>query len=161
MHRSNTEAADDWGRTPLHWASDNNHSALAAYLIADSGAIVDSTTPKGITPMHLACRAGNLEVVRILIEAGANVNLNSSTNQPNTSPLGVAQSQAGSCRYNAGVVKLLLACGAVNNGKKGPRKMSKEKESSLGGQGKTTGMGGGASALTVTDASATVSATAA
>ena len=95
-------AADRLGRTALHAAVETNRPRLAAVLI-EAGADVDArfTEPvaalrgdyisrrpyKGATPFWLAARAANLEMMRLLLDAGADPYL---PNAFGTTPLMVA-----------------------------------------------------------------------
>ena len=95
-------AADRLGRTALHAAVETNRPRLAAALI-DAGADVDArfTNPvaalrgdyisrrpyKGATPFWLAARAANLEMMQVLLDAGADPFL---PNAFGTTPLMVA-----------------------------------------------------------------------
>src|SRR5437763_818365 len=82
------------GQTALMWASAGNH-ADAAKILSDAGADVDarstvwpeeikrpangnlvSKRPKGgLTPLLYAAREGALDSVRVLVKAGANLNI--------------------------------------------------------------------------------------
>jgi ankyrin repeat protein len=67
---------------------------------------VDSRDKWGWTPLHEASRFGHLEVSRLLVDHGANVN---ATHQNHRTPLGLsARIDSG----HLGIVKLLLECGA-------------------------------------------------
>ncbi|MCK5652126.1 MAG: ankyrin repeat domain-containing protein, partial [Gemmatimonadetes bacterium] len=67
-------ARDAEERTPLHDAADAGDPDAARILLAH-GSDVMAREFRGRTPLYLACNWGdNLEVVRILVEAGADVN---------------------------------------------------------------------------------------
>src|SRR5208283_2067298 len=55
--------------SPLHKASWNGHVKNVSRLIADHD--VDSTTPENLTPLMVATARRRAEVVRLLLEAGA------------------------------------------------------------------------------------------
>ncbi len=63
------------GEMPLHLAVMDKHKGSAKHLIAASPADINGVTSTGETPLHLAAKAGNEEMVRTLIEAGALVDL--------------------------------------------------------------------------------------
>ncbi|PSN32251.1 hypothetical protein C0J52_19671 [Blattella germanica] len=58
----------------IHIASENNHIPLLQFLI-DNGAYIDNGIWDNSTPMHLACRWGQEDAVRLLLERNASVNL--------------------------------------------------------------------------------------
>ncbi len=57
------------GYTPLHWAAQNGGPAVVRALLA-AGADAKQTSPTG-SALHLAAAAGSLEVVSLLVDAGA------------------------------------------------------------------------------------------
>lgn len=61
------------GRTALHLAAMNGYADLVKFLIKDHNAVIDILTLKKQTPLHLAAAAGQLEVCRLLLELGANI----------------------------------------------------------------------------------------
>ena len=66
---------DSGGFTALHHASEYGLTEGVRYLCVERGADVNkSTTGWGNTPLTLASRNGNVEAVRVLLEAGADVN---------------------------------------------------------------------------------------
>ena len=64
------------GVTPLHWAANGGHVAIAAALLA-AGADVSLTTGSGQTPLHWAANGGYAAVVATLLAADAEVNAKS------------------------------------------------------------------------------------
>src|SRR5688572_5670304 len=88
---ANVNAADDRGQTALMWAAARNNAAAIGAL-ADSGAdlkvrtnnpapgggrgnsVFNSPPPTGFTALMFAARAGSLDAVRALLDAGADVN---------------------------------------------------------------------------------------
>ncbi|XP_017781810.1 PREDICTED: serine/threonine-protein phosphatase 6 regulatory ankyrin repeat subunit A isoform X2 [Nicrophorus vespilloides] len=61
------------GRTALHLASLNGYIHLVKFLIKDHNAVIDILTLKKQTPLHLAAGAGQIEVCKLLLELGANI----------------------------------------------------------------------------------------
>jgi ankyrin repeat protein len=71
--KSDVNAAQPDGTTPLHWAAYHDRDALVAKLLG-AGANADAANRYGITPLLLACQNGNEKSVRALLDAGANAN---------------------------------------------------------------------------------------
>ena len=66
-------AKNEWGGTPLHYATFGGHKEVVELLIA-KGADVNAKDGVGETPLHWAAKEGNKEVVELLIAKGADVN---------------------------------------------------------------------------------------
>lgn len=65
---------DNDGKSILHIAAEQGHVHLVKLLIEKYNADVNFKTKSGfITPLHLAAKSGNCEVLRVLLDAGANV----------------------------------------------------------------------------------------
>lgn len=75
------------GRTPLHSVSRMGYLSLVEWLVA-KGAKLDALDGEG-TPLAAACLAGKLEVMRLLLDRGANPNLAAPGKRP---PLADARS---------------------------------------------------------------------
>ena len=73
------------------------------------GADVNQTEEQGLSPLHVAAGQGNCEVVQLLVDAKANINL-ATTDGKGIYPLFVA-SEKGHCE----VVRLLLSANANIN----------------------------------------------
>jgi len=69
-------ATPEEGLTPLHMASANNNTKIAAALVAH-GAEVNATTSLGDTPLHYAVETQDPELVELLCKAGAAVHVRS------------------------------------------------------------------------------------
>lgn len=65
---------DAQGNTPLHQAVFNGQAEIVRTLLATSPGLTDSFNDGGETPLIIACLKGNLTVVKMLIEAGADTN---------------------------------------------------------------------------------------
>jgi ankyrin repeat protein len=65
---------DHIGWTPLHYACSKGHLEIAQYLIAN-GAMVDSISLGGTTPLMMAVQSGNEYLVKLLLDKGANLQL--------------------------------------------------------------------------------------
>ncbi|KAG5868555.1 hypothetical protein JTB14_019499 [Gonioctena quinquepunctata] len=61
------------GRTALHLAAMNGYVHLVQFLIKDHNAVIDILTLKKQTPLHLAAAAGQIEVCKLLLELGADI----------------------------------------------------------------------------------------
>ena len=69
------DAADGWrGQTPLMWAAAENHVAVMNVLL-EGGADIDAFSTGQFTALMFAVRQDARDAVRLLIDAGANVNL--------------------------------------------------------------------------------------
>lgn len=100
---------DEFGNTPLHYAADNGLTEQARTLLR-YGAAVDPENVHGNTPLFLACAtAGDLEIVHMLVEKGANVNKKGSQNY---TPLHMAAD-----KNNIKIAKYLIEHGAKVNSK--------------------------------------------
>ncbi len=60
------------GENALHWAARANDLA-AARLLIDAGIEIDKHGDLGYTPLHDACSAGHVDMVRLLVESGADL----------------------------------------------------------------------------------------
>ena len=63
-------AADGEGNTPLHHAARSSDPGVAA-LLRDAAAETDAINAEGITPLGVACMAGNWRLAKFLLERGA------------------------------------------------------------------------------------------
>ena len=91
--------------TALHVCAASNRVAIARFLIEKAGADVNSRKgAHGCTPLHIACRAGHIDVCRLLIDSGADLNIPDDTGE---TPLHRSIEHG-----DATVVTLLLNAGA-------------------------------------------------
>ncbi|MBN2444343.1 MAG: ankyrin repeat domain-containing protein [Spirochaetales bacterium] len=69
---------DARGDTPLHKAATGTNTLSVAQFLIDKGASINakvsSGSDEGATPLHRAARSGNLQVARLLVENGADIN---------------------------------------------------------------------------------------
>ncbi|MDH5831621.1 ankyrin repeat domain-containing protein [Luteimonas sp. M1R5S18] len=71
-------AADRDGNTPLHHAARSSDPGVAA-LLRDASAELDVQNTDGLTPLGVACAAGNWRLARFLLERGARPGVESGT----------------------------------------------------------------------------------
>jgi ankyrin repeat protein len=64
---------DSW--TALHYAVHEGYLEVVKILIEQFNATIDARTAFNKTPFHFACRRGNPDVIRYLIEKGANTSV--------------------------------------------------------------------------------------
>jgi ankyrin repeat protein len=67
---ANVNVKDKYGYTPLHFAAEKGHTAVAELLIK-AGADFDAKNDTGDTPLHKAAWKGHTTVVELLIKASA------------------------------------------------------------------------------------------
>jgi ankyrin repeat protein len=65
------------GFTPLYAAVQNKHKPVVEYLLSKGARIDEKIGQKGVTALYQACFIGSLDVVKVLVDAGADVNLKS------------------------------------------------------------------------------------
>ncbi len=56
------------GKTPLHYASFGGHKAVVEYLVNEQICNPRSTDDDGMTPFHLACQEGRMEIVQFFLK---------------------------------------------------------------------------------------------
>lgn len=88
------------GRTALHLAAMNGYAHLVKFLIRDHNAMIDVLTLKKQTPLHLAAASGQMEVCKLLLELGANIDA--------TDEIGEKPIHAAAQNNNSEVVQLFL-----------------------------------------------------
>ena len=71
---ASTSGVDDDGFSALHATAEFGRVAVAKLLVKAEADLEAKTFTKGSTPLHLAAQQGYWEVVKVLIEAGANPN---------------------------------------------------------------------------------------
>jgi len=75
----NIEDAD--GMTPLYWAAINNNAHITKFLIEDKGAEVDYEGINSTTALIEASKHGYIDIVKLLIANGANINIKASVSK--------------------------------------------------------------------------------
>ncbi|TFH44092.1 MAG: ankyrin repeat domain-containing protein, partial [Lysobacterales bacterium] len=91
----------------IHDAVENGSVDDVRRLMAADTTLINVVTNGGNTPLHLACRKGELEIARLLIDAGADLNV---INEQGMTPLRQAIKSV-----NIDMVKLLLDRGATTD----------------------------------------------
>ena len=97
-HGANMSFLNNDGWTALHFSVLGGHPAVTKLLV--SANLESGTAQDGSTPLHLAAQGGKLEIMSVLMEAGANPN---SRRWDGGTPLYVAAQQV-----NVDAIKLLL-----------------------------------------------------
>jgi len=69
---ADVNAKEEYGNTPLHWASIENHIELAKLLI-ERGADVNAKRNDGETPLHWASIENYIELAELLLDRGADL----------------------------------------------------------------------------------------
>lgn len=95
-----------YGQTALLRASKKGHTTIAETLLATGRVNVNLAEKNGHTPLLHAARSGSTDIVRLLVESGANIDTNDEITQ---TPLSQAAEKG-----HEEVVKLLLATGLVD-----------------------------------------------
>jgi uncharacterized protein len=86
-------------QTALMWAAAEHHPDVVKLLI-DHGADLQARTKRGFSALHFAAREGDLEIARILLAAGTDINIRSQPLQPAAG--GEKPSGAGPGNYTGG-----------------------------------------------------------
>ena len=111
---------------PIHGACEAGQVAVVEILLQLEGVNVDLPGPLGRTPLWIASERGHLDIVRILVSAGANPKLPDNSSTIYALPIYAAQVSG-----HGHVVDFLLSVGVVptNNepGEKGRKKKKKNK----------------------------------
>lgn len=68
---------DQYDRTPLHFAAFNGHLEAVRWLIDQKADVNVSGVVNGFTPLFAACENNDLEVAKLLVEAGADTSTKS------------------------------------------------------------------------------------
>ena len=105
---------DDDNKTALFWAAHNCHRGVVQLLI-DAGADMDITNCNGHCPLHCACSSGALDIVKMLVRAGAGVNV-TANNRRNTCLIFAAErGHTETVRYLVGLPQVKINHGNTKN----------------------------------------------
>eukprot|EP00903_Cladosiphon_okamuranus_P020320 g18644.t1 len=74
-HGASLDAADANGVGALHVACERRQSGVASVLLESYGLPADKVDPSGATPLHVAARAGDTELVELLIGPSGNADI--------------------------------------------------------------------------------------
>jgi len=66
---------DGIGNTALHYCAKNGRTEMAGIILKIPNIKLNKKNFEGDTPLHLATRADHVELVRLLLESGANPNI--------------------------------------------------------------------------------------
>ena len=110
-HGADVNARSQLGRTPLMVASASTGSLEAVRLLLGKGADVNAADNTGATPLTEATTVDQTDVVKQLLERGANVNPET-TGVPGVTALLGSPLSAAAVNGNAELVRLLLSRGA-------------------------------------------------
>jgi ankyrin len=119
-HNAEVNAETDQGEKPLHNASHCEYSSQedcvrVAQLLLDRGADVNTRCNDHQTPLHIASYFGNLEVVRLLLDYGADTEANAEGNMGEKPLHNVSNGKYKSQEDGVCVAQLLLERGANVN----------------------------------------------
>ncbi|KAL7802862.1 ankyrin repeat-containing domain protein [Trichoderma afarasin] len=104
----NPDLKDTCGRTPLSWAAQNGRIGVVARLLATRQVDADSKDKWRQTPLFYASANKHEDVVKLLLEGGANINSKSFGSYTGQTPLLHA-----AVNGNVAIAKLLLENGAM------------------------------------------------
>ncbi|KAL7963708.1 ankyrin repeat-containing domain protein [Trichoderma compactum] len=98
-HGHNSNAIDNYGFTPLSWASNYGHGAVAELLIIAGANLEVKDLKNGFTPLMWAAAEGHEAMVKLLLDKGGDINARDCGGQ---TPLAIA-----ACNNHKKIVKLL------------------------------------------------------
>lgn len=97
---------DEYELAAIHWAAGAGEEDITAYLLSDEiNEDPSLARNNNFTPLHSAAMGGHTEVVKLLIEKGANVNVQ-------TNPQGYAPIHSACFGGHLGTIRLLVKNGA-------------------------------------------------
>ena len=72
-HNADLNVFSDRYRSPLHWAVFSQNSEVVYLILEKEPVLIDKVDATGKTPLHVAAQYSSLDVVRCLLNNGANV----------------------------------------------------------------------------------------
>jgi len=106
---ANPDVRDKRGRNCLHVAAETGETQIASDLISVGGASVDAVVEdEGATSLHFAAANGHVEVLKVLLENKANINV--------ATHCGATPLYKAVCRGQTEIVRLLCERGAALDG---------------------------------------------
>jgi hypothetical protein len=96
-----------WGRAQLHHCAENGFTSSVKRLLSIRNINVNVKDVSGATPLHEAARNGHIEISRLLLQNGAEVNVKSNDGNGGQTPLHYAASQG-----HVDILHLLVENGA-------------------------------------------------
>lgn len=100
---SDINQIDRYGRTAMHYASDQGNASVVQLLLTNGCNVNNPCTSESMSPLHLACSKGHIEVAALLVKAGARID---HINNTKSTPLHLASSQG-----HVKILQLLLQSG--------------------------------------------------
>ncbi|PAA47769.1 hypothetical protein BOX15_Mlig016146g1, partial [Macrostomum lignano] len=70
---SDPAEVDDGGKNALHYCAESEETACAELLLAKRPEVVTKKDADGYSPLHLATIAGNVKLIHLLLQSGAEV----------------------------------------------------------------------------------------
>jgi ankyrin repeat protein len=135
-HGADCRAKNRRGAEPLHYAADANRweptsQAKTIEYLLSIGADPNALDRSGVAPLHRAVRTRSLPAVRALLKGGASP---TAPNKSGSTPLHLAVQNTGrggsgsehARQQQAGIIKLLLECGASPTDKDGRGKQVRQ-----------------------------------
>lgn len=105
VRQADYDSRADGGWTPLHFASAYGREA-ELQLLVEAGADASATDARGITPLHLCCKAGNINAVKVLIAEELDLDMDAQTEMGTTAVMMAA------ANGHSGALKMLVTRGA-------------------------------------------------
>ncbi|XP_046849432.1 serine/threonine-protein phosphatase 6 regulatory ankyrin repeat subunit B-like [Xenia sp. Carnegie-2017] len=105
--QADTSVADNHGRTPLHCATQMDHSEVVKFFVKNYPELVNQTNADGETCAHIAAAKGSISVIKELVQLKNNNIIEKITSSQISTPLLLAASGG-----HADVVQVLLLNGA-------------------------------------------------
>lgn len=75
FQKANFSALEWRGRSPIFFAAEFNHLDCLTYLVEQKQCDISMEDKFGLTPLHVACEKGNIEIIQYIIEHGGQMKL--------------------------------------------------------------------------------------